>query len=74
MNDTSEEDIANFIRSSEQTEGREKSETDGTEENKSSQISVPLSKHRLLYLEHLIDDVYCFLNYENRQRNYEVLC
>ena len=53
MNDTSQEDIAPFLRSSHQTVGeREESETDGTEESKSSQISVPLSKHRLLYLEH----------------------
>ena len=71
MNDTSEEDINNYlnghvINEAEKPNSECKSST--------SPVSIPLSSFRLKYLEHLIDDIYCFLNQEQRVRSYEILC
>ena len=70
MNDTSEEDIDNYLN------GHVKNEAgkSNTECKTASLVSVPLSSFRLQYLEHLIDDIYCFLNQEQRVRSYEILC
>ena len=71
MNDSSEEDINEYLNKNE-----DDTDCDTTEANpvKTKRISVPLSDHRLNYLEHLLDDIYCFLTYECRTRDYEVLC
>ena len=68
MNDTSEEDIDNYVNDQTVTEKIEDPDKSKTI------ISIPLSSHRLSYLEHLLDDIYCFLDQEKRQREYEVLC
>ena len=74
MNDTSEQDVTNFLGNFNQQNDQPTEQSKSDEENRSSQISIPLTEHRIGYLEHLLDDIYCFLNYESRQRNYEVLC
>lgn len=71
MNDTSEEDINNYLNGQVINEA-EKSSSEC--KSTSSRHSVPLSSFRLHYLEHLIDDIYCFLNQEQRVRSYEILC
>jgi len=68
MNDTSEDDIDTYLRGEMVTE-----KIDDTEKSNII-ISIPLSSHRLSYLEHLLDDIYCFLDQEKRKREYEVLC
>ena len=76
MNDTSDEDIQNFINGDEVNGDTAVHESNDEEEkDKSKNIhAVPLSSYRLHYLEHLIDDVYCFLTHEQRKRDYEVMC
>ena len=76
MDDTSEEDINNYVNScDEDMEDKEtNSDCDKIKDDPHKRISVPLSKHRLNYLEHLLDDIHCFLNYQDRTRDYEVLC
>ena len=68
MNDTSEDDIDTYLRGVIVNE-----KIDDTEKSNII-ISIPLSSHRLSYLEHLLDDIYCFLDQEKRKREYEVLC
>ena len=72
MNETSEEDIECFLNSDQDHE--EESENNKTENYISTRISIPLSNPRLVYLEQLIDDIYCFLHSERNQRNNQVLC
>ena len=67
MNDTSEEDINNYLNG-------QVINGESSSESSSSRVSVPLSSFRLQYLEHLVDDIYCFLNQEQRVRSYEILC
>ena len=71
MNDTSEEDINNYLNGHVINEA-EKPNSEC--KSSSSPVSIPLSSFRLQYLEHLIDDIYCFLNQEQRVRSYEILC
>ena len=68
MNDTSEEDVNKYLN------GDNEEVVKDTEDRSEATISVPLTSHRLQYLEHLIDDIYCFLNHEQRKREYEILC
>ena len=70
MKDTSEDDIANFLNDSPEHKEAVGEETKNNTKNKISVISIPLSEVRLGYLEHLLDDIYCFLDYES----YEFLC
>ena len=75
MNETSEEDIECFLNSDQDHEDhKEESENNKTENYISSRISIPLSNPRLVYLEQLIDDIYCFLHSERNQRNNQVFC
>ena len=68
MNDTSEEDVNKYLN------GDNEEVVKDPEDRSEATISVPLTSHRLQYLEHLIDDIYCFLNHEQRKREYEILC
>ena len=75
MNETLEEDIEFFLNSDQDHEDHEEeSENKKTENYISTRISIPLSNPRLVYLEQLIDDIYCFLHSERNQRNNQVLC
>ena len=75
MNETSEEDIEYFLNSDQDHEDHEEeSDNNKTEDYISPRISIPLSNPRLVYLEQLMDDIYCFLHSERDQRNNQVLC
>ena len=74
INETSEKDIEHFLTNDQDHEPEGQSENNKTEEDISTRISIPLSKHRLVYLEQLVDDIYCFLHSEHKQRNNQVLC
>ena len=74
INETSEQDIEHFLTSDQDHDQEGQSENNKTEENISTRISIPLSNHRLIYLEHLLDDIYCFLHSEQKQRNNQILC
>ena len=75
MNETSEEDIESFLTGDQDHEDHEEeSDNNKTEDYISPRISIPLSNPRLVYLEQLMDDIYCFLHSERDQRNNQVLC
>ena len=71
MNDTSAEDIHNYLNDVEISDQKQDSDCDKS--NKKI-ISIPLSSFRLNFLEHLLDDIYCFLNQGKRLRDIEILC
>ena len=75
MNETSEDEIERFLTGDQDHEDHEEeSDNNKTEDYISPRISIPLSNPRLVYLEQLMDDIYCFLHSERDQRNNQVLC
>ena len=74
MNDTSAQDISNYLNAGDVISETTSDQSPASSDQSPASVSVPLSSFRLHYLEHLLDDIYCFLNQEQRVRSYEILC